>query len=197
MKKLFAVVVLTICAVFVASCAIGTPGFASVEKVAENFFSDVNFNNVTENLDFVDNLDGVKITYESSKPEVISNEGVVVRQKEDQVVEVSVKFELNGTTTLRVYEFVVPAKEYDSLKTVKEFVEGQEVYVNGVVAFVVYGTTKNIPVGFYLYDNTDAIYVYSYDFANRDEGIYISRALHRLDSFSLVHERNIFILLFN
>lgn len=165
MKKLFAVVVLTICAVFVASCAIGTPGFASVENVAEDFFCDVNFDYVTENLDFVNNVNGVKITYESSKPEVISNEGVVVRQKEDQVVEVAVKFELNGSQTLKVYEFFVPAKEYDSLKEVKGYEEGQEVYVSGVVAFVVYGTTKNIPVGFYLYDNTDAIYVYSYDYA--------------------------------
>lgn len=165
MKKLLAVVVLTICAVFVTSCTIGTAGFAGVEKVAENFFCDVDFDNVTENLDFVDKVDGVKITYESSNPEVISNEGVVVRQAEDQVVEVSVKFELNGTQTLRVYEFVVPAKEYDTLKEVKGFAEGQEVYVSGVVAFVVYGTTKNIPVGFYLYDNTDAIYVYSSDYA--------------------------------
>ena len=165
MKKLFTVLVLTICACFVASCTIGTPGFASVEKVAENFFCDVKFDKVTEDLDFVNNVDGVKITYESSKPEVISNEGVVVRQREDQVVEVAVKFELNGAATLKVYEFVVLAKEYDSLKEVKGFAEGQEVYVNGVVAFVVYGTTKNIPVGFYLYDNTDAIYVYSYDFA--------------------------------
>ena len=165
MKKLFTVLVLTICACFVASCTIGTPGFASVEKVAENFFCDVKFDKVTEDLDFVNNVDGVKITYESSKPEVISNEGVVVRQREDQVVEVAVKFELNGAQTLKVYEFVVLAEEYDSLKEVKGFAEGQEVYVNGVVAFVVYGTTKNIPVGFYLYDNTDAIYVYSYDFA--------------------------------
>ena len=165
MKKLFTVLVLTICACFVASCTIGTPGFASVEKVAENFFSDVKFDKVTEDLDFVNNVDGVKITYESSKPEVISNEGVVVRQREEQVVEVAVKFELNGAQTLKVYEFVVLAKEYDLLKEVKGYEEGQEVYVNGVVAFVVYGTTKNIPVGFYLYDNTDAIYVYSYDYA--------------------------------
>ena len=150
MKKLFTVLVLTICACFVASCTIGTPGFASVEKVAENFFSDVKFDKVTEDLDFVNNVDGVKITYESSKPEVISNEGVVVRQREEQVVEVAVKFELNGAQTLKVYEFVVLAKEYDLLKEVKGYEEGQEVYVNGVVAFVVYGTTKNIPVGFAL-----------------------------------------------
>lgn len=165
MKKLFAILVLAICAISVASCAFGTPGAASIEAVMEDFFCEVDFENVTSNLDFAEKVNGVNISYESSNPEVISNEGVVVRQKEEQVVQVSVKFELNGATGLRVYEFVVPAKEYDTLNEVKEFSEGQEVYVKAVVAFVVYGTTKNVPVGFYLYDNTDAIYVYSNEFA--------------------------------
>ena len=165
MKKLFAILVLAICAISVASCTFGTPGAASIEDVMEDFFCEVDFENVTSNLDFAEKVNGVNISYESSKPEVISNEGVVVRQKEEQVVQVTVKFELNGATGLRVYEFVVPAKGPDALKEVKEFSEGQEVYVKGVVAFVVYGTTKNIPVGFYLYDDADAIYVYSSEFA--------------------------------
>ncbi len=165
MKKLFAILVLAICAGFVASCTLNNPDIAGIEKVMDEFFCDVEFDNVTSDLDFVDKVDGVNVTYISSNPEVISNEGVVVRQSENKTVKVGVKFELNGATGYQEYEFTVLAKEYDSLRAVKEFAEGQEVYVKGIVAFVVYGTVKNIPVGFYLYDNTDAIYVYSSDFA--------------------------------
>ncbi len=165
MKKLFAIIVLAICAVFVTSCTIGTPGIASIQNVMEDFLCEVDFNNVTSDLEFSNKINDVNIYYESSNPSVISNEGVVVRQKIDQVVSVTVTFECNGATGVKVYEFVVPAKGYDTLNEVKNFAEGESVFVSGVVAFVVYGTTKNIPVGFYLYDNTDAIYVYSYDFA--------------------------------
>ena len=165
MKKLFAILVLAICAFSVASCTIGTPGAANVEKVMEEFFCDMEFNNVTEDLNFVDEVNGVKVSYISSNPEVISNDGIVVRQKEEQTVKVGVRFEYNGSTGYKEYDFTVAAKEYDTLNSVKNFAEGQEVYVKGIVAFVVYGTTKNVPVGFYLYDNTDAIYVYSSDFS--------------------------------
>ena len=165
MKKLFAILVLAICSFSLVACTFGTAGTASIEKVMEEFFLDVEFDNVTENLTFLENVDGVKITYNSSNPLVISNEGVVVRQMEDQVVTVGVKFEFNGATGYKEYEFIVPAKSYDTLSEVKNYEEGQEVFVKGIVAFVVYGTTKNIPVGFYLYDNTDAIYVYSNEFA--------------------------------
>ena len=165
MKKLFAILVLAICAGFVASCTLNNPDIAGIEKVMDEFFCDVEFDNVTSDLDFIDKVDGVNVTYISSNPEVISNEGVVVRQSENKTVKVGVKFELNGSTGYQEYEFTVLAKEYDSLKAVKDFAEGQEVYVKGIIAFVVYGTVKNIPVGFYLYDNTDAIYVYSNDFA--------------------------------
>ena len=165
MKKLFAILVLAICAGFVASCTLNNPDIPVIEQVMDEFFCDVEFDNVTSDLDFVDNVDGVNVTYISSNPEVISNEGVVVRQSKNQTVKVGVKFEFNGSTGYQEYEFTVLAKEYDSLKAVKDFAEGQEVYVKGIIAFVVYGTVKNIPVGFYLYDNTDAIYVYSNDFA--------------------------------
>ena len=165
MKRLFAILVLVICAFSVASCAIGTPGAATIEKVMEEFFYDVDFENVTSDLNFVDKVNGVSVTYESSNPDVISNEGLVVRQKEEQTVKVGVRFEYNGATGYKEYEFVVAAKEYDQLNAVKNFAEGQTVYTKGIVAFVVYGTVKNIPVGFYLYDDTDAIYVYSNEYA--------------------------------
>lgn len=165
MKKIFAVIILAIFVLSFTSCTMGKPGIASVESVMENFFSDVDFENVDGNLDFVKEIDDVKITYHSSNPKVISNDGVVTKQKEQTEVQVGVKFECNGSTGYKVYDFVVAAKGFDTIKAVKEFKEGQEVYLKAVVAFVVYGTTKNIPVGFYLYDHTDAIYVYSYDFA--------------------------------
>ena len=126
---------------------------------------DVDFENVDGDLDFVNNVDGVNITYESSNPAVISNDGVVTKQREVQYVQVGVTFECNGSTGYKVYNFVVLAKGYDTLNEVKNFNEGQEVYVKATVAAVINGTTKNVPVGFYLYDGTDAIYVYSYDFA--------------------------------
>ena len=69
MKKLFAILVLAICAISVASCAFGTPGAASVEDVMEDFFCEVDFENVTSNLDFAEKVNGVNIYYESSNPE--------------------------------------------------------------------------------------------------------------------------------
>ena len=165
MKKLFAILVLAICVLSFTSCAIGTPGVASVESVMEDFFKDVDFENVQGNLDFVSQVGDVKITYNSSNPKVISNQGIVTKQREVQYVQVGVRFECNGATGYKVYDFVVAEKGFDTISEVKNFAEGQEVYVKAVVAAVINGTTKNVPVGFYLYDDTDAIYVYSYDFA--------------------------------
>lgn len=165
MKKLIAILVLAILVLTFTSCEVGTPGVTSLDTVMEEFFSDVDFENVDGDLNFVKNVDGVNITYESSNPAVISNDGVVTKQKEVQYVQVGVTFECNGSTGYKVYDFVVLAKGYDTLKEVKNFNEGQEVYVKAIVAAVINGTTKNVPVGFYLYDGTDAIYVYSYDFA--------------------------------
>ena len=165
MKKLFAILVLAICVLSFTSCAIGTPGVASVESVMEDFFKDVYFENVQGNLDFVSQVGDVKITYNSSNPKVISNQGIVTKQREVQYVQVGVRFECNGATGYKVYDFVVAEKGFDTISEVKNFAEGQEVYVKAFVAAVINGTTKNVPVGFYLYDDTDAIYVYSYDFA--------------------------------
>ena len=56
MKKLFAIIVLAICAVFVTSCTIGTPGIASIQNVIEDFLCEVDFNNVTSDLEFANKI---------------------------------------------------------------------------------------------------------------------------------------------
>ena len=107
MKKLIAILVLAILVLTFTSCEVGTPGVTSLDTVMEEFFSDVDFDNVDGDLDFVNNVDGVNITYESSNPAVISNDGVVTKQREVQYVQVGVTFECNGSTGYKVYNFVV------------------------------------------------------------------------------------------
>ena len=169
MKKLLSFVVLFIALAFMAGCIQeDQTAKNTVEDVANNLFSNVDLNKVSSDLDFVENLNGVKITYVSSNQDVVSNTGKVTLGDNVEIVEINVTFEYDGYKLEKTYVLTVEKKtnKYTSLSVVKTYTTDTDVVVKGVVSRILNGTEKNIPTGFYIFDETDAIYVYSTNYAS-------------------------------
>lgn len=140
-----------------------------IEKVKEELFKDVDLTNVTENLNFASKINDVELTYSSSNETVISNTGVVTQQDTNVDVDITVNFLCDGLKDSKIYKATVSGKSIDTsfmdIKNVKELGVTEEVKVKGIVSRIINGTEKNVPTGFYVFDKTDAIYVYSPKYA--------------------------------
>lgn len=142
---------------------------AKVEEAMEQVFKDVDLTNVSSNLNFVSKIQDVNLTYSSSNGDVISNTGEVTQQETEIDVDITVEFEYEGYKDSKIYKVTVSGKSIDTsfmdISKVKELQSDQEVKVKGIVSRIINGTEKNVPNGFYVFDKTDAIYVYSPKFA--------------------------------
>lgn len=172
MKKVLSfIAVVFLCAFLVACDKPKDDSLAKekIEQVKEELFKDVDLTNVTENLNFVSKMNDVNLTYASSNETVISKTGVVTQQDADVDVEITVNFECEGSEDSKVYKATVSGKSIDTtfmdIKDVKELGATGQVKVKGIVSRIINGTEKNVPTGFYVFDKTDAIYVYSEKYA--------------------------------
>ena len=100
LKKLFLVLIVLACAFTFVGCNQDNDSEEKPEEViievSEKLFESVNVLKVTENLNFPQEVKGVKLTYTSNNEAVISNSGVVTRQESDVFVTVKVELEYQG-----------------------------------------------------------------------------------------------------
>lgn len=73
-----------------------------INDVFDGLFTEVDLDNVTSNLNLKNNVDGVSITYSSSKPTVLSDNGIVNRGSKDESVVLTVNLEAEGTLRSKV-----------------------------------------------------------------------------------------------
>ena len=92
MKKVL-LFLLAFFSLFTISCK-GEEETVDLEKVYSELLEDVDLQAVTENLEFLTSAEGVTITWESNKPEVIDNNGKVNRLEEDAIVTIKVTLTL-------------------------------------------------------------------------------------------------------
>ena len=92
MKKVL-LFLLAFFSLFTISCK-GEEETVDLEKVYSELLEDVDLQAVTENLEFLTSAEGVTITWESNKPEVIDNNGKVNRLEEDAIVTIKVRLTL-------------------------------------------------------------------------------------------------------
>ena len=86
MRKLKYFIVSLVLLTLVAGCT----KKSEVELVFESLFENQNLNEVTEDLDFPTEVDGVSIVYVSGQPSVINDQGKVTPKNVDTVVEVMI-----------------------------------------------------------------------------------------------------------
>lgn len=165
MKKILVLLVLVISLCFVTSCEFNKEALSVINDAMDECFKDVDLNNVTNDLEFVEQIGEVKVSYTSSNEEVLSTSGAVNPQEENTIVTIKVAFSYQGFVEYKEYLVTVLADDSLNLSDVKSLPVGSSVEVEAIVAFVVYGTEKNVPVGFYVFDDTDAIYVHSSEYA--------------------------------
>lgn len=160
MKKLFSLFALCAFMLFVSAC-MPTEAGNKIQKAIEQNFAEVNLANVKEDLTFVNKIDGVSITYQSSNEKVLASTGKVTLPEEDTIVTLRVTYTYESTSKVKIYEVVVKSLNGQTISSLKEENVERAVNVKGIVAKIINGTEKNVPVGFYLVDKTDAIYVYA------------------------------------
>ena len=83
--------------------------------IYEALFKDVDLNNVTSDLDFKAEVDGVTITYNSSNIDIITNDGKVTRPRTNTTVDVQVSLAYEDDKYENSISFTVLGKE-DKLK---------------------------------------------------------------------------------
>lgn len=165
MKKVFVLITLFLMFIGLTACTTPKSEETLVEEAIAECFKDVDLSKVESNLEFKKQIGEVSVSYLSSNENVISNEGVVKRQNEDVIVELTVNFTKNTYNKEKVYVITVVAQSNMTIAEVKQCSVDTNVKTTGIVAYVVYGTEKNVPVGFYVFDETDSIYVHSSEYA--------------------------------
>lgn len=165
MKKLFIVLSLVLSTFFVTSCFNEVNPEKAIAEAMEKCFENVDLTKIQSDLVFKTTIDDVKVSYISSNEDVISNTGSVTKPLVDTTVQITVIFTQYECTIEKVYEVTVLGSGTLTLNQVKDLESNTPVLVKGIVARVIYGTEKNVPVGFYIFDETDAIYVYSSKYA--------------------------------
>lgn len=160
MKKLFSIFAVVICTLLITSCMPADTSLKLDQAIEQNF-KDVDLTKVESNLEFVKEIDGVTISYATSNENVISSTGEVNQQEEDISVTLRVIYKYGSYSKVKMYDVNVLGKHTLTIATLKKGLESKEVSVTGIVAKIINGTEKNVPVGFYLVDGTDAIYVYA------------------------------------
>lgn len=160
MKKLFSIFALCAFMLFVSAC-MPTEAGNKIQKAIEQNFAETNLSKVKSDLTFVKEIDGVSITYVSSNEVVLSSTGKVTLPEEETIVMLRVTYKYGSSSKVKMYEVVVQSCYGPTISSLKKENVEEEVSVSGIVAKIVNGTEKNVPVGFYLIDKTDAIYVYA------------------------------------
>lgn len=160
MKKLLSIFALLFCMFFICSCVSDNEN-AKVQNVMNQNFSEVDFKNVTTDLELLYEIDGVKITYVSSNEQVLTSDGKVFPQEEDVVVYLTATYQYNDYSKKVVYEITVLSQSASTISALKKATTTKKVSIKGIVAKIINGTEKNVPVAFYLVDETDGIYVYA------------------------------------
>lgn len=69
---------------------------SKIITVYNNLFKDYDINNIEGHLEFLAEVDGVEITYQSNKPEILNNNGQVVRGENDEQVKVIITLKYEG-----------------------------------------------------------------------------------------------------
>ena len=113
LKRILMVVILLITITGCGSSIDNKP--SQLEDVYQDLFKDVDKNEVTTDLLFVNELEGVEITYDSGKPEVLSNSGKISRQLEDTEVEVIVILKKGDKELIKVVKFTVIKEDFTRL----------------------------------------------------------------------------------
>lgn len=78
-----------------------------IEQVYQKLFENIDKNNITSDLSFVNSFDGVTIKYSSSNESVISSTGKVTRQAVDTKVTIDIELTYNNTKLEKIVEFTV------------------------------------------------------------------------------------------
>lgn len=165
MKKILTFLFLLVACFAFVSCK--NPDDAKIKQIDEvmnQLFQDTDLSNVSTDLNFVTTISGVKLTYHSSDEDVLTNEGKVTPSESSKTVTLEVTFELDGYKKNKEYTITIaslPTPSYMSISKVKTLEKDTEVTIRGIVSRIINGTEKNVPVGFYVFDKTDAIYIYS------------------------------------
>jgi len=160
MKKLFSYVSLIICLFLVCSCT-NPKASEFVEEAIKQNFAEVNLKNVSSDLEFVTDFDGVIVKYTSSNEDVLSSTGKVNPQEEDVTVQLKAKYSYETYSKEVTYDVTIVAKNKGTIAWLKQKTKATDVSMKGIVAKIINGTEKNVPVAFYLVDDTDGIYVYA------------------------------------
>lgn len=172
MKKLFLLLTVLCTGLLVIGCKKDTTqeDYVAVENAAKKLFADVDLMKINHDLEFVSSIDGVQLTYTTNNPDVISTTGKVNFQDTETKVTIVVHLKLNKVDLPKIFNVTVVSKadlpaEVTTIASVKSLTQETKVAVHGIVSRIIYGTEKNVPTGFYVFDSTDAIYVYSQTFA--------------------------------
>lgn len=169
MKKILSFIVLVVALTFLVACnfEVDQAAKTKVEDVAVELFKDVDLTKVSSDLSFDQKIKDVNLTYSSSNQQIITNTGEVTLCEEETEVEITVYLEYNGYKLTKTYTVTVVAKPFSfiNISDVKSLDSDSEVKIKGIVSRIINGTEKNVPNGFYVFDKTDAIYVYSPSFA--------------------------------
>ena len=160
MKKLFSIFALLFCMFFICSCLPDDEN-TKVQHAIQQNFAEVDLQNVKSDLEFIYEIDGVNITYVSSNESILTSNGEVFPQEEDVVVHLTVTYQYLDYTKDVVYAITILSKNNFTIATLKQTTTTKEVSIQGTVAKIINGTEKNVPVAFYLVDQTDGIYVYA------------------------------------
>ena len=187
MKKVFVFLALVLASLGMTACVVQNNAQTAVKDAMVECFKDVDLSKVEANLEFKTKLGEVTLSYMSSDENVISNEGIVNRQTENVTIEITVTFTKDDYSEKKVYSVTVLAKGKTTIQEVKQCNNGEAIVVEGIVAYVVYGTEKNVPVGFYIFDETDSIYVHSSSYA---ETVKVGNFVHIQGEFTKYIDAN-------
>ncbi len=94
-----------------------------IESVFQKLFAGVDKDYVVTNLSFQTTVDGVSISYISDKPNVIANDGKVIRQETDQQVNIIVTLVKDSTIVNKNVTFTVKKAEKVDLTPLKKALE--------------------------------------------------------------------------
>lgn len=109
-KKFLSLVILLFCFILLLGCN------TTLLDEAKNHIVNGLETEVVNDLSFIKEYQGVKITYTSSDTSVITNEGVVSRKDKDQIVYIDVVFEYQGEKDSYKHIAIVRAKDHEKEK---------------------------------------------------------------------------------
>ncbi|HHX79440.1 MAG TPA: hypothetical protein GX692_00020 [Acholeplasmataceae bacterium] len=82
-----------------------------LKTVADELIVEFSTETITESLELPEAIDGVKISWLSNNPSVLSNEGILARQEEDVEVELYASLTFKGKRHSLTFTFLVPRAE--------------------------------------------------------------------------------------